>query len=471
MFDPENYSLTCTILPRLLGVIYFFAISPFIFQIQGLLGNNGILPISLYFNILRKYHPSYIWKLPSLFWLNTSDQVLMGCVIIGTFCSLLLIVGIFPSAMILILYVIHLSIVSAGQDFLSFGWEGFMLEITAHVFLISLTPISNLMVWLSINFLLFRFHIQAGAVKLQSQDPSWRDLTAIAVHYETQPIPNTTAWYAYKWPLWFHQFSVLTMFIIELIIPFAIWDGEMLRAIAFFCFFGLQYFIWLTGNFSYLNYLTVVLSTILLSNSFLSWTGISMPVPEESPSPLLTLLLSITGGLLFGLQVIRFITHFFPYNWMRQVLNFVAPFHLANRYGIFAVMTRQRYEIVIEGSENGEEWKEYTFRYKPSEITRRPRRISPYQPRLDWQAWFLPFTDYTEQWFQRFLLHLLKGTPEVLNLLRDNPFPHTPPKYVRALLYLYQFSSSQEKKEKGWWWKREFIDFYSPIMQMRQQKK
>lgn len=467
MFDPENYTTIAAIFPRLLGLVYFFAIGAFIFQIEGLIGEKGILPISQYFKLLKKHNPTYMWDFPSLFWFKSSDRALLTVVILGTFCSLLLVGGIFPPLMLVILYLLHLSIVSGGQDFLSFGWEGFMLEVTAHAFLLSLTPVPNLMVWFSINFLLFRFHIQAGAVKLQSLDASWRNLTAIAVHYQTQPLPNTIAWYVYKWPMWFQKLSTLFMFTTELIIPFGIFGGECLRAATFICFFGLQYFIWLTGNFSYLNYLTIALSTILLGNHVLAWFGIPPSITEHLSPQWLTTLISLLGGLLLGLQALRFWYHFSPHGWMRDILNAVAPFHLANRYGIFAVMTRERYEIVIEGSEDGKRWQEYTFKYKPSEITRRPRRISPYQPRLDWQAWFLPFTDYSERWFQHFLLHLLKGTPEVLYLLRDNPFPNKPPKYVRSLMYEYEFSTSQEKREKGWWWKRHLIGFYSPVMTLK----
>ncbi len=164
----------------------------------------------------------------------------------------------------------------------------------------------------------------------------------------------------------------------------------------------------------------------------------------------------------------RFYQHFAPNAIFRSILDTLGPYHLANRYGIFAVMTTSRYEIVIEGSEDGHIWKEYLFKHKPSELKRRPRRIAPYQPRLDWQAWFLPFTDFeSERWFQSFMYHLLKGTPEVLALLRGNPFPDQPPKYVRAVVYLYEFSSKELKKQSGFWWKRTYVDTYSPVLALK----
>lgn len=466
MFIPETYTIIAFIFPRLLGFIYFCAIGAFIFQIKGLIGKNGILPISNYLSWMATHYPKKkYFYLPSLFWFNSSDRALMSVVLLGTLLSVLLMLGIYPALMLFLLYWIHLSIVSAGQDFLSFGWEGFLLEITAQTFLVSLTDIPNLFVWISLNFLLFRFHIQAGAVKLQSQDPSWRNLTAVAYHTQTQPLPNAVAWYAHKLPLWMQKLSVLVMFAIELLIPFGMFWHETIRLGVFIALVSLQFFIWLTGNFSYLNYLTAAFCTILLSNKVLSPF---FSVPHSEPTSFyLDIVLSATGILLIGLQAMRVWDQFLPNQSIKRALYWLHPFHLANRYGIFAVMTTARYEIIIEGSDDRQTWKEYIFRYKPSEITRRPRWIAPYQPRLDWQVWFLPFREfYEEEWFQKFLFHLLKGTPEVLSLLRGNPFPNIPPKYIRVQLYQYEFSSFKEKREKGWWWKRKFASSYSPILSL-----
>lgn len=467
LLAPQDYTIIASLFPRLLGVIYFFAIGAFFFQIKGLIGKNGILPLQRYLNLLRSSYPKKCYYyIPTLFWLNAGDRALMFSIIFGTLLSICLICGFFPSLSLILLYILYLSIVSVGQDFLSFGWEGFLLEITFQTFLMNLTAVPNLMVWLSLNFLLFRFHFQAGAVKLQSRDKSWRELTAIAYHYQTQPLPNTIAWYAYKFPLWFHKLSTALMFAIELIIPFGIFGTSEMRLIVFIAFLGLQWMIWLTGNFSYLNHLTAIFSTILLSNTVLA-PFIALPAPAPTPSLELNLFLSILGSILLILQGICLWNQFCPNKHFKQILYWISPFHLINRYGIFAIMTTKRYEIIIEGSADRQEWKEYTFFYKPSELTRRPRRISPYQPRIDWQAWFLPFSTFeSESWFQHFLIHLLKGTPEVLQLMRGNPFPNQPPRYIRALIYEYEFSSYQEKKEKGWWWKRTLIGSYSPVMKL-----
>ena len=194
MWNPESYTTTALLLPRLLGFIYFCAIGAFFFQIKGLLGKNGILPICDYLKYFRSQPiQRRLFYIPSLFWLNASDRALIGSTLLGIFISIILMLGYFPTICLGLLFVFYLSIVSVGQDFLSFGWESFLLEITFYTFWVSLTPIPNLMMWINLNFLLFRFHIQAGAVKLQSHDPAWRNLTALAFHYQSQPLPNTWA--------------------------------------------------------------------------------------------------------------------------------------------------------------------------------------------------------------------------------------------------------------------------------------
>ncbi len=469
MWNPDSYTMAALLLPRLLGFVYLFAIGAFLFQIRGLIGENGILPLKDYLYHLKNYYSSKRFLyVPSVFWLSATDRALMSVIWLGTGLSIALILGIYPPLCLGLLYLIYLSITSAGQDFLQFGWESFLLETTFYTFWMSLTPVPNLMIWICLNLLLFRFHFQAGAVKLQSRDQSWRHLTALAFHYQTQPLPNTQAWYVYKWPLTFHKFSAVLMFAIELIFPFGLLFGEEIRAGVGAAFIGLQVMIWATGNFSYLNYLTSALSIIAFSNSFL---GVPFAPSLPSSNKFLTILLSFVGAIFILLQLVQLWHHFWPKRRLARWLYSLYPYHLVNPYGIFAVMTTERYEIIIEGSHDGHDWQEYLCRYKPSEITRRPRRIAPYQPRIDWQMWFLPFDDFEAQtWFHQFLYHILKGTPEVLKLMRYNPFAEKPPKYVRAVMYDYKFSSYQEKKEQGWWWKRSWMGNYSPVMMLKEKK-
>lgn len=469
MFTPESYTIVASLLPRLLGCIFFFAFGAFLFQIKGLVGENGIIPLKEYLNWLRNRLPRRCYFLaPTLCWINSSDRALMCLVGTGTALSLLLILGVYPPLLLFLLYILYLSLTVAGQDFLWYGWEGFLLEATINTFFLSLASPPNLMIWISINLLVFRFHVQAGAVKLQSRDPNWRNLTAIAYHYQTQPIPNVIAWYVHKLPMWFHKFSTLMMFVVELIVPFAIFGPDWIRLGAFIALVGLQWSIWVTGNLSYLNHLTVVMCTILVANAYLpTWmASLATPVPTSWE---ISGLCTVVGTFLVIVQCLHLLNHFYPKPILSAFLSKLSEYHIANRYGIFAVMTTTRNEIIFEGSDDGIVWKEYLFYQKPSEITRRPRRISPYQPRLDWQAWFLPFGNYRyERWITNFIFRLLKGTPEVLALLRFNPFPDKPPKFVRSLMYEYVFSTMEEKKKHGWWWRRHFVREFTKPMRLNQ---
>jgi lipase maturation factor 1 len=470
MWFPPHYTLIASLFPRLLGLIFLFAFVPFLFQIKGLLGTEGILPIQNLLNGLRHYPlKKRLFYLPTFFWMRADNRMLIGLVLTGIFISICLMAGLHVPFCLFFLYFLYLSIVSTGQEFLGFGWEGFLLEVTFYTFWLSLTSVPNLMIWTSLNFLLFRFHIQAGAVKLQSYDLTWKNLTALAFHYQTQPLPNTQAWFFYRLPLKFHQLSSLLMFVIELVFPFALLLDDWSRAVAGVAFIGLQGMIWFTGNFAYLNYLTACLSLITLSNYFLSpWIA----EPILNPASIeLDYLLTLLGSLFVIMQGVRLWHHFVPNAFFQWWLSYFTPFHLFNPYGIFAVMTTKRYEIIIEGSENQLEWKEYLFCYKPSEIQRRPRRISPYQPRLDWQMWFLPFNTFEQQkWFHSFIYHLLKGTPAVLKLIRHNPFPHSPPLYLRALIYDYRFSTPKERKLENVWWKRNYRGPFSPTLSLKKIK-
>lgn len=471
MLDPENYSIAAALFLRLLGFIYFVVYFSFVFQIKGLLSSKGILPIGRYLSAVKQsLGKRAYYVLPTLFWFNHSDKSLIGAVWSGLLFSILVMLNIFSPLMLLLLYFLHLSIVSVGQAFLSFGWEMFLLEITFNAFFLSLTETPNLMIFISINLLLFRFHFQAGAVKLQSKDPNWANLTALFYHYQSQPLPNTLAWFAYKLPLWFHKLSTAVMFFIELIASFAIFGTEDMRFVAWIFFVALQIIIWSTGNFSYLNYLTVVLATLLLGNHYL---GIFFTVPAgeiSAPSIYLNMFLNTIGGIAVLFQLMNLYNNlFYPVALFAKIQHALAPFHIINRYGIFAVMTTHRYEIIIEGSHDDNEWKEYLFKYKPSETHRRPRRISPFQPRLDWQAWFLPFSSFDDNiWFQFFLIKLLQGEKDVIALLRYNPFPDKPPRYIQAAIYEYKFSDFKTLWQTGKWWERTYLGLYSPTLHLKQ---
>lgn len=468
--DPSSYTIAINLFIRLLGAIYVIAYVPFLFQIEGLIGDDGILPISNYLSSIKRLGLGFkrFTYFPTILWFNASNRALKCLVWTGIALGTLLMFGVNPPLMLLLLYIVHLSLTTAGQDFMCFGWETFLMEITLSAFLLTATVPYNIMGWINLNFLLFRFHIAAGASKLLSHDPNWRNLTAMAYHYLSQPLPNTAAWYVHKLPLWFHKLSTWLMFYIELVVPFIIFAPPELRLLAFIQLAGLQVFIWLTGNFSYLNYLTVVFCLILLDNQYLEPFLSEPPILE--PSGLLwQMIMTCLGVVMLGIQVATLWFFFFRSRLFVPLITAIQPFHIAYRHGIFAVMTTKRYEIVVEGSDDGNEWKEYHFYYKPTDLAWRPRRIAPYQPRIDWQMWFLPFEYFDYRgWFQKFLVKLLQNSPSVLKLIRQNPFPNKPPRYIRALQYDYEYTSYEEKSKTGHWWKRELIDHYTPEMELRE---
>lgn len=467
-FDPSFYSLGIGIFLRLLGVIYLFAYIPFLFQIKGLIGKEGIRPLGEFLERVYSYYGKRgYYVVPTLFWLNSDNRALMALVWSGIFFGSLLVLGFQSPLIFLILYMLHLSLTSAGQEFLSFGWETYLMEITLASFFLTLTAPYNVFGWLALNFLLFRFYIQAGMSKIKSQDKSWRDLTAIAYHYLTQPLPNTQAWYFYRFPMWFQKFSVIIMFYAELIAPIFMWGPPIARLFAFTQMFGLQWSIWFTGNLSYLNHMTAFQTVILIHNKYLEpFLGSPM---EMTPTPeIWNWIVSIPALAFFLMQVFNLWQTFFPEPWIHRLLAAVQRFHISYPHGIFAVMTTKRHEIIIEGSDDGIEWKEYHFFQKPGDLKRRPRRISPYQPRIDWQAWFLPFGYFHGgEWFHDFLIRLLQGKPDVLKLLKYNPFQDKPPQFIRALMYDYNYTTPQEKNETGCWWKRSLIGTFVKPMRLK----
>jgi len=267
----------------------------------------------------------------------------------------------------------------------------------------------------------------------------------------------------HKLPLWFHKISTAILFICEMGVSFGVFGTEEIRLIAFFGLFGLQFLIWGTGNFAFLNHMTVVMISLMISDAYLA-PLFGTPAASAATAWPLDLLLSLVGVGLIFVQVVRIYHELLPNRTFAKILNKVWPYFLAHSMAIFAHMTTTRYEVVVEGSDDGENWKEYDFRFKPTSLTRRPKRVSPYQPRLDWLAWFLPFADCDYNiWFQRFLQRLLEGSPEVLSLMRYNPFPKNPPRFIRSQMYVYQYTTRKMKKKTGQWWTREYVSSYSPI--------
>jgi hypothetical protein len=499
--DPGQYQSVADLFLRLLGVIYYAAFSSLWPQVRGLAGVNGILPARDYIHAAGAQLTGFArWhELPTLCWISAGDGSLTWQCALGALGSVLLIIGLAPRLLCVVLWILWLSLTVACRDFLGFQWENLLLETGfLAIFLApwkwslrSRVEPSRVVLWL-LRWLLFRLMFLSGIVKLLSGDPSWRNFTALFYHYETQPLPTVFAWYSYHLPTWVLVLQTGIMYVIELGLPFLIFVGRRSRMVACIGFVLLQVTIALTGNYCYFNFLTILLCLLLLDDNALHrltpkrWRKAPVAKPEEPeevklptetkvPNTSAQLLLwRIRNGGLAVLTIIILLVslpetlaacgliHGLP-SPLRGLFAFVEPFRSINNYGLFAVMTKSRPEIIVEGSNDGKEWKAYEFKYKPGNLASRPKFVAPHQPRLDWQMWFAALGTYQQNpWFINFCLRLLQGSPEVIHLLAGNPFPDKPPKYIRAVTYDYEFTDRATLRRTGQWWQRTYKGIYLP---------
>ncbi|HKW28027.1 MAG TPA: lipase maturation factor family protein, partial [Verrucomicrobiae bacterium] len=545
--EPPAHLLTRWLFLRALGVVYLVAFVSLWTQIGGLIGHNGILPTDQFMAAakqqcdLQRIGLERFHLLPTLCWVNSSDGFLYFQCAAGTVLAVLLVAGIAPVPCLALLWLLYLSLVTAGRDFLGFQWDNLLLEagFLAIFFApwqwlphhlrsllsgartassasfqtqvdtdkavrapVSEAPPSRIAFWL-LRLLLFKLMFSSGCVKLFSGDATWRNLTALTFHYQTQPLPTWIGWYANQLPLWFQKCSCAGMFAIELGAPFLIFAPRRLRfcggaAIAF-----LQLLILLTGNYTFFNWLTLALCLLLLDDFTLAkftpaglrhllrfnaqisggasvpanrlLGGLAPPAMTLNPRPSTPgKLFRWPGSVMVPLAVLVISLYAFQISltlgarpaWFYPVAvanAWLEPFRTFNGYGLFAVMTTERREIIVEGSDDGINWRAYEFKYKPGDVDRPPAFVAPHQPRLDWQMWFAALGDYRQNpWFVNFCLRLLQGSPEVSALLEKNPFPDHPPHYLRAGLYAYRFTGFAERRASGAWWKREHIGEYLP---------
>ncbi len=470
----NTYSLTSSLFFRCLGVIYLIAFLSLSVQVTGLLGVNGVLPVRDFLRAVYNAVGDTAWlHVPTLCWFSASDSFLRTLCVTGALLSVATILGFAQRAAAAILFVLYLSLVAAGQAFLSFQWDYLLLE--TGFLAIFLTPVFA-RVWL-FRWLLFRLMFLSGAVKLLSHDPAWRSLTALRYHYETQPLPTPLAWYFHQLPGWFQTFSAVMMFTVELAVPFCIFAPRRLRLIAAGVMAAFQLLIFATGNYAFFNLLTLALCLLLCDDQALEhwiprWLKGKIAAPAVPRFPqvarLATPVLVSVIALLSCLQLAETFLGALPMP-AQAVLRWTSPFGIVNSYGLFAVMTTTRSEIVIEGSNDNQTWLEYEFRYKPGDVKRRPVWVQPHQPRLDWQMWFAALSSYEQnRWFVNLMVQLLRGSPQVLGLLGRNPFPLAPPTYVRARVYGYHFTTFAEKRADGSWWTRTLRGEYFPQVSLRQ---
>lgn len=460
---PLQFVRTEWLFLRLLAGVYFIAFASLAVQITGLVGARGILPAGGYLDAVsngvgvRGY-----WVLPTIFWAAHSDAFLEAVCILGAVLAIALLTGLLSAGwervLLIGMYVLYLSLCTIGQDFLAFQWDSLLLETG---FLAIFLGNSKIVVML-FRWLLFRLMFLSGAVKLTSHDPVWHDLTALAYHYMTQPLPTPIAWYMYQLPLAFQRFSTGATLFIELVMPFLFFAPRLWRFWAAAAALLLQVMIFLTGNYTFFNLLTISLCVFLFDDRALDRVRMRLRTRMARTS---TIAVGAAAVLILLLTVSELEEMFFetspePDN---ALVSIAGPFQIANTYGLFASMTITRPEIIVQGSNDGVTWLDYQFRFKPGELRVAPHWVEPYQPRLDWQMWFAALSDYrASPWFTNFMVRLLQGSPQVLGLLGKNPFPNAPPRYVRAQLFDYTFTDFAERRTTGDWWARKPEGLYFP---------
>ena len=476
---------------RALALIYFSAFYSLFFQIKGLNGPQGILPAKNYLDAITRYYGSTsYWHAPSLFWFSSSSTMLMAVTWCGIAASLLAFANLWPRFTLLASFVCFLSFVTAAGDFSSYQSDGMLLEAG----FISLFfappglwpgfavqhPPSGASLWL-LRWEWFRIYFESGMVKELSGDPQWRNFTAMDEYYQNGPLPTWIGYYVQHLPRWFHAASTVGTLVMELVIVSLLFFPRRLRLICFLIVTPWEIGVILTGNYAFLNYIVLALGFLLVDEVYwrrafpARFLPSAEPVASEETEPSHPL----RAGLHIGSVALSgFFLMWVAYVTTAEMMNLVLPralpmapvtalepFRIANQYGLFAVMTRGRYEIEFQGSNDGQNWQPYLFRNKPQRLNEAPGIYAPYQPRFDWNLWFASLGD----WQQNDIVpitetRLLANDRDVLALFRSSPFGNAAPQYVRAVLYQYWFTTLEEKRRTGNWWRRNLLGVYAPAL-------
>jgi hypothetical protein len=469
------------VLQRGLAALYLLAFIVVLRQFRALLGEDGLLPVP-------QFTARIGWReAPSLFCWRYSDRLLSFVGWTGLALSAALLAGLpergpyWATAIAwLVLWFLYLSIMNVGQTFYAFGWESMLIE--AGFFAAFLGPEhiqASVVPVVILRWMLFRTEFGAGVIKLR-HDRCWRDLTCLYYHYETQPLPNPLSWYFHRLPKFMHRFSVLFSHFVQIVVPFGLFAPQPVASVAGGLIIFHQLWLVISGNYSWLNWLTIVLGFSAFSDASLSLLIPFNPLAAAPRPTSVDVLLFMLAGAAVVLSI-QPVMNLFSRN---QLMNYsYNPLHLSNTYGAFGSVTKERYEIVIEGTDEvvitpETKWREYEFRAKPGDPLRHPPQVAPYHLRLDWLMWFLPFRVMVtgnkivvpgyELWFMRLMQKLLVNDPQTLKLLRQSPFSEQPPRLIRALFYRYRYTSWSERKQTGAWWERQLLDVYLPPISTRE---
>ncbi|MGH9421650.1 MAG: lipase maturation factor family protein, partial [Thermoanaerobaculia bacterium] len=432
---------------RCLGAIFFSAFYSLYFQIHGLIGPHGILPAFAYLDAVRRaVGLKGYWLAPTLLWISSSDWMLSAIVWIGFVASVAIIFNLWPRLSIIVAGICFLSFIGAAQEFAGYQSDGMLLEAAfLSIFLAPRgfrprmgidQPPSRAAVFM-LQWEWFRIYFESGLVKILSGEEQWRNLTAMDKYYENGPLPSWLGWYVQQWPHSFHAFSAGLTLVVELFVVWLLFvprKTSLCRLIAFLIVTPLQIGIILTANYAFLNYLVLCIAILLLDDSILRG---ALPAPRSMKASLAQ---AIVLPAIFVTTIAAFMLPRFP------TVMLLDPFRIANRYGLFAVMTRERIEIEFQGTRDGVTWIPYLFRYKPQDVNERPGLYAPYQPRFEWNLWFASLGSVQEnQWVLNTEGRLLENSEPVLQLFASNPFAGKPPIAVRAVAYQYWFTTRDER--------------------------
>ncbi|KZS84519.1 hypothetical protein B4U45_16315 [Mycobacterium persicum] len=474
-FSAPDYWLGRMVLERGTAVIYLTAFVAAALQFRALIGEQGMLPVPRY------VAERSFWQTPSLFHLRYSDRLFAAACWFGALLSAAVVTGLADlvplwAAMLmwLTLWLLYLSIVNVGQVWYGFGWESLLLETGFLMIFLGNARVAPpiLTLWL-LRWLLFRVEFGAGLIKMRG-DPCWRNLTCLYYHHETQPMPGPLSWFFHHLPKPLHRIEVAGNHFAQLVVPFGLFAPQPVASIAAAVIIVTQLWLVLSGNFSWLNWLTILLACSAVDQASLAAV---LPVPAQPALAGPPLWFTV---LVFVLAAAVLILSYWPARNMlstRQRMNMsFNPFHLINTYGAFGSISRTRHEVVIEGTAEDEitgdtVWQEYEFKGKPGSVRRLPRQWAPYHLRLDWLMWFAAISPgYALPWMTPLLTRLLRNDRPTLKLLRCNPFPDVPPRYVRAQIYQYRFTTFQELRRDHAWWHRTLVGSYVRPMSLGRAK-
>ncbi|MFF0813668.1 lipase maturation factor family protein [Rhodococcus sp. NPDC003318] len=444
-----------------LAAVYLVAFVAAARQFRALLGSDGMLPIPRYLA------GGSFRRSPSIFHWHYSDRFFAAVAWTGAGLAAVTVAGVtarlpLPLCMLvwLLLWVLYLSIVNVGQLWYGFGWESLLLETGFLAIFVGNADVAPpLVMMVLLRWLLFRLEFGAGLIKIRG-DPCWRRLTCLYFHHETQPMPGPLSWYFHHLPKPLHRIEAAGNHATQLAVPFLLFAPQPVAAGAAIVMIVTQLWLVASGNFSWLNWLAIVLACSVLPDSLFE-PVLPFGIPETSPAPVWFTALTLAVGA--GVVVLSY----WPVRNMlghHQLMNAsFNPWHLVNTYGAFGTVTRVRTEIVVEGTRDAvptaaTQWHEYEFRGKPGDPTRRPRQYAPYHLRLDWLMWFAALSPgYADRWFGEFVRRLLENDRDTLKLLRHNPFPDDPPAWVRARLYEYRYTDRATRRATGRWWDRDLL--------------